>query len=103
VFSVQNMWQGPAGSQWFVVYAGGSYPPGPKQTGSGPVTPGVRVYSEPKKDQGSLVLQFVGAYTDSSAPTGPLTTVSVTGTVMTLRDSSGGLHQFDLVNRKFLS
>lgn len=86
-FAVRNLYQGPVGDSWYLVYAGAGTGP----SGTGPATGGVRVLSQ----SAAGVITTKGTFL-APAGTGPLRAVSVDGTLLTLAGPSGQRLTFDL-------
>jgi hypothetical protein len=86
-FTVRNLYQGPVGDSWYLVYAGAGVGPG----GTGPATGGVRVLAQSPAG----VTTTRGTYL-APAGTGPLRVVSADGTVLTLAGPDGRRLSFDL-------
>jgi hypothetical protein len=102
-FTIRNAWQGPVGSVWETVYAGGT----PKDPNSGSSTPGpgaLRIYID--HPDGSF--DFVKTVMAPNG-SGPLTITAVNGTTMqfhtdagnTLADAGGNPLTFDLQKEQF--
>lgn len=81
-FAVRNMWQGPVGGRWLLVYAGG------RRGSDGRVTRGgVRVYTEPIDPDDGADLTLLGEY-DTKTPDA-LAVSAVKGGAASLRTDSG--------------
>jgi hypothetical protein len=93
-FDVRNVWQGPVGSTWLVVYAG-AVPTSPGATAS---QGAVRVYQEGS----DLHLTLIGTY-PAAAGVGPLTITGKAGTTLSLRSDSGATLSVDLTSDQFAS
>jgi len=91
-FTVHNMWEGPVGSGWRFVYAGGT----PKEPGSVDITP-----------VNGTIWMFNGSVGRNlekfPAPSGtsPLTITAVSGTVLQLRTDTGATLTFDLQTNQY--
>jgi hypothetical protein len=90
--TVHNMWEGPVGSTWEYVYAGGT----PENPASGNTTP---VHG--------AIWMFIGAVGKNlkkfPAPNGtsPLTISGINGTVLLLRTDTGATLTFDLQTNQY--
>jgi hypothetical protein len=102
-FTVRNAWRGPVGSSWVFAYAGGARtaPPGgtPQSDAAAPTQPGLRIYDTDDGDEPFANLLGVFSAPDADSP---LTIVSSSGTVLTLKTDSGGVYHFDLQTRRYL-
>jgi hypothetical protein len=96
-FLVRNLWQGPVGDGWLLVYAGATK----NVTLDGSVgLAGLRVYSVTPAEIGSYDVRYIGTFL---APTlsSPLTIVDVSENRMHLRTDDGDVVSFDLRTRIF--
>ncbi len=94
-FALANSWQGPVGSTWELVYAGGNKDP------QNNVGPGALVlFTVTANLSGGFDIRNIGTYT---APDGAriLTIVAVNGDLMQLRTDSGGSLVFNLKTKTF--
>lgn len=85
-FAVHNLYQGPVGDSWYLVYAGAG-----RSDGTGPATGGVRVLAQSPAG----VITTKGTFL-APAGTTPLRAVAVSGTVLTLAGRGGQRLSFDL-------
>lgn len=93
-FLVRNVWQGPIGSEWILVYAGAERNPTSDAQPSG----ALRLYTE----SADMHLSQIGTFL-APAGTGPLTITGVTGDVLSARSDSGAMLSFDLQTHQFLA
>ena len=89
-FTVRNVWQGPVGTAWVLVYAGAAW-----DAAGGTVRGALRLYNEPVDAYGDYHLVSIGTY---AAPTGAgaLTVTAATGDVLALRTDGGSTLSFNL-------
>ena len=91
-FLVRNFWQGPVGSDWFLVYAGAT----PGSTGGSPTVGALRLYRE----TADLQLTEIGIFA-ASPSVGPLTITKASADVLDLRSDSGTILSFNLQTRQY--
>lgn len=95
LFAVENLWQGPVGSNWELVYAGAEKNP------DGSLGPGaLKLYTEAPDSDGGFDIHSIGTY---PAPNGvsDLIIVAVNGNLMQLRTDTGGTLVFNLQTNQY--
>lgn len=94
-FVVRNFWQGPVGSEWYLVYAGARVNPN-GSAGQGALV----LYTEKPTSDGGFDINSIGTY---PAPHGDraLTITAVNGHSMQLRTDTGSTLVFDLQTKQY--
>ncbi len=94
-FQSTNAWQGPIGSTWYVVFAGGARNPN-----SGSVTKGELFVTGSTLPNPSIEPRYIGRYSPPG-DTSPLTIQSVTNSIITCVNTQGTIYKFDLTTMSY--